>query len=200
MGFVPIFDRTKVMTGMAQVYLAPYDTVSPAVLPADTVALGGVWPTTPQPWTAIGATGEGVTLAFRRNTQDQMVEEQMTPVGVETTDADLRFEAELSEDTIETLRVAFGGGTITTVAAASGVIGSKTLALSTDLTHFALGFEGKNPSGFFRRILVPDIVSIADVQTAFRRAAGPRRYRVAFRCLVAPEAVTIKDKTANALP
>ena len=198
--FIPIYDRTKVMPGLAQMYLAPYSASSPAALPAETVALGGTWPSTPQVWTPIGATEEGVTLAVRRNTQDQMIEEQITPVGVETTDADFRFEVSLSEDTLETMRVAYGGGTITTTAAASGQIGKKVLVISTDLTHFALGFECKNPEGFFRRILVPDIVSVADVSTSFRRAAGPRRYRVAFRSLVKPEDVTIVNKTADALP
>jgi hypothetical protein len=198
--FIPIYDRTKVMPGMAQIYLAPYSVASPAVLPADTVALGGTWPASPQPWTPIGATEDGVTMAFRRNTTDQMIEEQMTPVGVETADADLRYECSLSEDTLETMRIAFGGGTVTTTAAATGQIGKKVLVLSTDLDHFALGFEAKNPDGFFRRMLIPDIVSIADISTPFRRAAGPRRYRVAFRALVAPEAVTIVNKTANALP
>jgi hypothetical protein len=198
--FTPTYDRTKVMAGLAAMYLAPYSAATPAVLPADTVALGGGWPTTPQLWVPIGASEEGVTMAFRRNTQDIMVEEQITPVSVETTDADLRFEVSLSEDVLENLRIAFGGGTVTTVAAATGVIGKKTLVLSTDLDHLALGFECKNPEGFFRRMLVPDVVSIADISTPFRRAANARRYRAAFRALVAPENVTIINKTANALP
>jgi hypothetical protein len=198
--FIPTYDRTKVMPGMAAVYLAPYSASAPAALPADTVALGGAWPSTPQVWTPIGATEDGVTLGFRRNTQDQTIEEQVTPVGVETTDADLRIECSLSEDSLETMRIAFGGGTITTVAAATGIIGKKTLVISTDLDHFALGFECKNPDGFFRRMLIPDVVSIADISTPFRRAAGPRRYRVAFRGLVALENVTVINKTANALP
>src|SRR3979409_1927712 len=137
--FTPIYDRTKVMPGQAQIYLAPYVAASPAVLPADTAALGGAWPSTPQVWTPIGATFDGVVMAFRRNVQNQMIEEQMTPVGVETTDAELRFEVTLAEDILGALRIAFGGGTVTTTAAVSGFIGKKTLALSTDLDHFSLG-------------------------------------------------------------
>lgn len=198
--FIPTYDRTKVMAGLTAIYLAPYSATSPAVLPAESVALGGAWPSSPQVWTPIGATEEGVTMAFRRNTQDLTVEEQITPVAVETTDADLRFEVSLSEDTLEKMRIAFGGGTVTTTAAASGVIGKKVLVISTDLDHFALGFECKNPEGFFRRMLVPDIVSVADVSTPFRRAANARRYRTVFRSLVKPEDVTIVNKTADALP
>lgn len=198
--FIPIYNPLNVITGMAAMYLAPFSSTTPAILPADTVALGGTWPTTPQPWTAIGATEDGVTLGFRRNTQDQTVEEQVTPVGVETTDADLRCEVTLSEDTMDVLRISFGGGTVTTTAAATGVIGKKILVLATDLTHFALGFEAKNTFGFFRRLLIPNIVSIADISTPFRRAAGPRRYKASFRCLVPLENVTIMEKTADALP
>lgn len=199
-GFTPAYQRTKVMAGMAAVYLAPYNATSPAVLPADTVALGGVWPTTPQPWTPIGATEQGVSMLFRRSTESLRIEEQLTPVSVETTEVEAKFEATLAEDTFETMRIAFGGGTVTTVAAATGIIGKKTLVISSDLDHFALGFESKNPEGFFRRILCPDIVSIADVEQTNRRAAGLRLYKVSFMALVPPEQMTWINKTADALP
>lgn len=198
--YTPTYDRTKVMPGLAAIYLAPYSVASPAVLPADSVALGGAWPSSPQVWVPIGATEEGVTMAVRRNTNDITVEEQPTPVSVETTDMDIRYEVSLSEDTLTKMKIAFGGGTVTVTAAASGVIGKEELVIASDLDHLALGFECKNPYGFFRRMLIPDIVSVADVETMFRRAANARRYKAAFRCLVAPEQVIIRDKTANALP
>lgn len=199
-GFTPTYDRTKVMSGMVAVRLAPYNATSPAVLPAETVALGGAWPSTPQPWTAIGATEQGASVMFRRSTQSLTVEEQLTPVKVETTEIEFKVEATLAEDTLETMRTAFGGGTITTTAAGVGTIGKKTLALASDLDHFALGLEGKNPSGFWRRMLVPEIVSIADVEITNRRAAGLRLYKVSFMALSAIEEVTIVDMTAAALP
>lgn len=198
--FTPVYDRTKVMAGMVRVQLAPRNATSPATLPAESVALGGTWPTSPQPWTPIGATEQGASFMFRRSTQSLTVEEQLTPVAVETTEIELKVEAVLAEDTLETMRTAFGGGTITTVAAATGVIGKKTLALSSDLDHFALGLEGKNPNGFWRRILVPEIVSIADVEITNRRAANLRLYKVSFWALSAIEEVTIVDMTAAALP
>lgn len=198
--YTPTYDRTKVMPGLAALYLAPYVPGSPAVLPADTVALGGAWPSVPQVWTPIGATEEGVTMAVRRNTNDITIEEQPTPVSVETTDMDVRFEVTLSEDTLTKMKIAFGGGVVTATAAASGVIGKEELVIASDLDHLALGFECKNYAGFFRRILIPDIVSVADVETMFRRAANARRYKASFRCLVAPEQITFRDKLANALP
>jgi hypothetical protein len=198
--FIPSYQRKRVMAGMVALYLAPYNETTPAALPADTVALGGVWPTTPQPWTAIGATEQGVSMVFRRSTQSLTVEEQLTPVSTETTEIDLRFEAVLAEDTFETMRLAFGGGVITTQAAATGVIGKKTLVIGSDLDHFALGMEGKDTYGFWRRALVPDVVSIADVEVTNRRAAGLRLYKVSFVALVKPEDVVLMEQTAAALP
>lgn len=200
MSFTPTYTRTNVLAGMAAVYLAPYSATSPAVLPAEmTVDLGGTWPSTPQPWTAIGATQEGVTFGFQRTTQDLTIEEQLTPVQVLTTGVQCMVEAVLAESTFENMRIAYGGGTVTTTAAAVGNIGKKTLVISSDLDHFALGLEGINPEGFFRRILIPDVVSIADVQEVYRRAQSLRMYKVSFRSLVAPESMTFVNKTANHL-
>lgn len=198
--FTPIYQRKRIMAGMVQVYLAPYNEASPAVLPADTVALGGTWPAVPQPWTAIGATQEGVSMVFRRSTQNLTIEEQMTPIAVETTEVEATIEAVLAEDTFETMKTAFGGGTVTTTAAGVGTIGKKELVISSDLEHFALGMEGRNTFGFFRRVLVPDVVSIADVEQVNRRAASLRMYKVSFRSLVKPEEMFFKEQTAAALP
>jgi hypothetical protein len=198
--FTPIYDRKRVMSGMAQLYLAAYNETSPAVLPADTVALGAAWPTTPQPWVAIGASAEGASLMFRRSTQSLTVEEQLTPVAVETTEVELKVEVTLAQDTLETMQIAMGGGTLTTTAASSGVIGKKALVLADDLTHYALGIEAKNTYGFFRRMLVPEIVSIADVETSYRRSANLRLYKVSLWALCSLAQVDIRDKTADALP
>lgn len=198
--FTPTYDRKKVMAGMVAVRLAPYSATAPAALPAESVALGGTWPTTPQPWTALGATDQGASFMFRRSTQALKVEEQLTPVAVETSEIEFKIEATLAEDTLETMRTAFGGGTITTTAAAVGVVGKKTLVLSSDLDHFALGLEGKNPEGFWRRILVPEVVSIADVEVTYRRSANLRLYKVSFWALSAIEEVVISNMTAAALP
>ena len=199
-GFTPTYDRKRVMAGLSAVYLAPYNEASPAVLPADTVALGGVWPAVPQPWTAAGASEQGASLVFRRSTQSLMVEEQLTPVGVETTEVEMKVELTMAQDTFETMQVAFGGGTLTTQAAASGVIGKKTLVLSNDLTHYALGLEMKNTYGFFRRMLIPEIVSVADIEVSYRRAANLRLYKVSLWALSSIDQVTFIEKTADALP
>jgi hypothetical protein len=195
--FTPVYDRTKVMVGQAQLYLGVYDPDTPLALPADTVDLGAAWPAG---WIASGATEEGVTLAVARETEDIMVEEQMTPVAVETTSMNVRVETVLSQDTLETWKLAFGGGAITTTAAGPAQIGKKELVIASDLDKLSLGLEAKNEFGFWRRLRVELVVSIADVEVQYRRAANARRFAVSFRCLVAPEEVEIVEKTANVTP
>lgn len=55
MALIPIYERRNVLTGQAQCWMKKVlaaDYITPATIPADTVALGGAWPA---PWAAIGA-------------------------------------------------------------------------------------------------------------------------------------------------
>jgi hypothetical protein len=193
----PTYDRTNVLVGQARVFVAPYNPVVPVTLPAETVALGGTWPA---PWVPIGATEAGVSLLFKRETEDVMIEEQLTPIVTNTKSVDLRVNTTLSEDTLQTMKLAFGGGTITVTAASSGVIGKETLVISSDLDQLVVGMEGVNKYGFYRRVLIPLITSAADVEAVYRRSADARRYKTSLVALCAPEEVVIVNKTANALP
>lgn len=179
---------TNVLVGLAQVYTAP----SATAFPDDDDA------TWASPWTHIGATEEGVTFVFTQNTNDIRIEEQSTPVLVPVDTSDIQVQAALSEDTLETMKLAYGGGTIATVAPGVGQIGKKTLTLASSLTRLTLGLEGINPAGFYRRIQVPAILSVANVTSVYRRAANARRYGVSFRAVCPPEDIDIIDKTAVA--
>lgn len=186
----PTVVRENVLIGVAAVFTAPEETP----YPDDDET------TWDAPWTPIGATEEGVSFVFTQNTNDIRIEEQSTPVLVPVDATDLQVQTALSEDTLETMKLAYGGGTIATVAAGAGTIGKKTLTLSSSLTRLALGLEGINPDGFYRRIKVPSILAVANVTSVYRRAANARRYGTSFRAVCPPEDVDIFDKTANALP
>lgn len=200
-GLVPSYNRINVMTGMAALWLQPRNLDVPAVLPADTEPLGFVWET---PWKAAGATMEGVSFAFAREAQDIRIEEQVTQVDQKTTSVGFTVSVTLSEDTLDSMLYAYGGGDITTVAAASGTPGTKTLVISSEISHFSLGLEGQAPprTGLptpWRRILIPDVTSVASVETAYRRAAQQRTYNCTFTSLVRPEDVVIKEMDAAAI-
>lgn len=198
---IPAYTRQKVLVGQARMFLQKLLPTSVPALPANTVALNGAWPSTgTNIWVPVGATQEGLNLRFQRSTQDITIEEQLTPVAVNTTGLDISAEIVLSEDTLETMVTAYGGGTITTTAASSGVIGSKNLVIGSDLDQYAFGFETQDSAGFFRRVMIPTVVSVGQAETMYRRAQDARRYAVSLRVLCAPEEIVVIEKTADALP
>jgi hypothetical protein len=192
----PVYDRKNVLVGLAAMYFQPYNPDVPAQLPPDTDPLWTVWDA---PWTPIGATTEGLTFGFQRETNNIMIEEQVTPVDVQTTSVNFSMQVTLSEDTLETMILAYGGGEVQATPASTGIPGTKELTIASDLSYFSFGFEGKNNKGFWRRVLVPVVVSVAEAQTIYRRAESQRTYGVTLTSLVAPEEVTIREMTAVAL-
>jgi hypothetical protein len=183
----PRYTRKNVIRGQAQIWVRPQDDT--ATLPANTVGLGGDWAQTAPAgnplWVPLGASESGATMRFSRSTNDITIEEQLNPVDIATTGVDPRIEVTLAEDTIETMKLAYGGGTITTVAPTSTDPGYKELQIAEDIEHLTLGLEGMNTKTQWRRVLWLDVLSVADVETSYRRAETQRLYAVSFR-LVSP--------------
>lgn len=194
----PEFHREWVLVGQAAIRLFPLDPTNPTApsLPTDTVELNGSWG---PGWVPIGATEEGVTLNFSRSTENITVEESQVPVDVRTTELTFTVGCSLSEDTMETMRIAFGGGTITTTPATETTPGVKRLQVSPELDQFALGAEGRNEFGKPRRILIPIVLSVADAEVQYRRAAAPRRYSVSFQSLIDIQSCEFRDIIAAPL-
>lgn len=182
-------DNTKVMKGYADIYVGPVGTA----LPADTVALHGTWP---GGWTGIGFTEDGLEIEKSVDTDDITVEEQMTPVDVAVTGIGVAVRFTLTEDTVANMKIAYGGGTIATQApGASPLIGKSTLTLGEALDEYALAFEAENSFGFFRRILIPKVISVGSVGTPYRKNEK-RLYPVEFRAICDPSTIQIIEKTA----
>ncbi len=179
----------NVLVGTAQLYIAPWATVPPA-LPAITVT---VWAPT---WVPMGATEQGVKLTVARKTVDIMVEEQPTPAQVTTDTMTISITTSLAEDTIANMKVAYGGGTITAVAPSVTKTGTTTLTLALGLDKLTVAFQGVNAHGFTRRFYIPEVLSVASVDTSYRRAAAARLYPVKLRAICTPSDVMVVDKTA----
>lgn len=198
--FTPRYTRKNVIRGQAQIWTRPQDDT--ATLPLNSLALGGDWAGASGNalWTPIGASESGATMRFSRSTNDITIEEQLNPVDIATTSVDPRIEVTLSEDTLETMKLAYGGGTITTVAPASGIPGYRELKIAEDIEHLTLGLEGMNTKTQWRRVLWLDVLSVADVETSYRRSETQRLYAVSFR-LVSPIAdALIREWNLAALP
>jgi len=197
--FIPRYVRANVLRGQAALWLAAYSATTPVPLPQDTLALGGDWaaPVTGNvAWKPVGATESGVTMRFTRETTDITIEEQVNPVDVATNTLDPRIEATLSEDTLETMVTAYGGGTITATAKTVSTPGISDLAIASELTHLTLGMEAVNNKGFWRRVLFPDVLSVAEVETSYRRAETQRLYAVSFRMVNPLSELKIREMTA----
>jgi predicted metal-dependent phosphotriesterase family hydrolase len=186
---VPI-STTNVITGQASIFTAPAGTA----LPADDLLVGVDWAV---PWVNVGATEEGLQFLSGSNTQDITIEEQSLPVAVLVTSRNIRLQFSVSEDTLASMKLAYGGGVISTVAPGTTQIGKSVLTLSDVMDRLAVGFEVVNPTGFYRRVYVPTVLSVADVTTSFRRAANNRSYNVELRAVCPPNQIVITDKTAN---
>lgn len=198
--FTPQYTRRNILTGQAALYLAEYDPLTPLALPDEDEPLGFDWAT---PWEPAGATMEGISVTFAREATDIRVEEQSTPVDQKTTSAGFTVSATLSEDTLETMRYAYGGGEIVTTAAGATTHGKQRLIISEDVEHFVLGLEGqaKPRTGIatpWRRVLIPDVTSVAEVETPYRRAEQQRVYPATFTSLVPVSEIIIDE--LNALP
>ena len=183
---IPRYVRKNVVRGVAAIWTRPQSDT--ATLPANDLALGGDWAdaTKGNPlWVPIGASESGATMRFSRSTNDITVEEQMNAVDVATTALDPRLEITLSEDTLETMKIAYGGGTITTVAPTATVPGYRELTVAQEIEHLTIGLEGINSKSQWRRVLWLDVLSVADVETAYRRSETQRLYACSFR-LVSP--------------
>lgn len=197
--FVPRYTRANVLRGQAALWLAPYNATTPVTIPQDTLALGGDWavPITGNVlWKSVGATESGVTMRFTRETTDITIEEQVNPVDVATNTLDPRIEATLSEDTFETMVTAYGGGTITVTAKTVSTPGIQQLTISSELTHLTLGMEAVNKFGFWRRVVFPDVLSVAEVETSYRRAETQRLYAVSFRMVNPLSELIVREMTA----
>ena len=188
----PVRNVGNVLVGLANMYLAPPSTAGPA----DTLAFNEAWLT---PWYHPGYSDKGLTLMFDRKEKRHQVEEVSNPIVITVESSTLKIQFGFAESTLENLRYSMGGGTINTVAPATAIIGKKTLVLSEELEILALGFEGKNPQGFYRRVVIPRVVSTGKLKTEFDRSKNKQVFTAEFESVCPISEVSIYDKTANAV-
>lgn len=187
----------NVVVGIASAWIQPYDAALPAALPEVTLPKGADWGGN---WNNLGATDQGWKLRIGTSTKTINIEEQSTPVLVLADGHTYRVTGDLAEDTLQTARWVYGGGSLVTTAAATGTPGYEVLTLQDNLESWAIGLETVNVKGFWRRYLIPAGVIGADVETSFRRANEKRMYSFDFEGICAPSEVQIQNMIAAALP
>lgn len=195
-----LYDPDNVVTGNAVLMLTPWvlgavepmvDDDTPLFTPAD-----AAW----ADWVSAGATNEGFKANIDVSTTQITIEEQSTPVDERQESKTLGLEAELAEDTLETVKYAWGGSAIVVTPPAVGVMGSKKMVLSDDVQYWTYILETRNLYGLARRTYVPKASLIGSGETSFRRAADKRMYPVRLTTLCRPSDIQIVELTAPALP
>lgn len=187
----PARDLTNILQGRANFYLAPMDTAQPA----DTIAFDEAWLS---PWVFGGVSEKGLDLLVDTKEKEHYVDDYQQPVLISVDKKTFAIQFSFAEDTMENFRYATGGGTITTQAAGTGTIGKKSLALSEDLETIAVGFEVKNKHGFFKRVIIPKVVSVGKIKASHTRTKDNRVYAAEFRSICPISEIKIYEKTANA--
>jgi len=187
---------SNVIVGVATMYIAPANTAATAL---PTTSGATAWATPSTPWVATGFTETGVTLNVDTKTGEIRVEEQSTPVLITPDSKDVTIDVTFAEDTIANMQNAYGGGSITTVVAATGVPGTTTLNLAEALTVVAVQFFGTNSHGFQRQVYIPSMVAAGKVKTEYMRMKTARLYPTTFTTTCAPASISIVDITAAAL-
>ena len=186
------YTTTNVIVGAASIWTAPINTVPPLT----SLAAGTPWLA---PWVSVGATDAGLTMGVELKTVPIMIEEQPSPVDMVVDTEDVTFAFTLSEDTLASMQLAYGGGTLTVTAPSSILPGTSSLALSPILGQVAIGFEALNTFGLARRIVIPAAVTTAKVDTAYRRAKAARLYPVTLTAVCPVGSISIVEITAAAL-
>jgi hypothetical protein len=190
----PSYTTTNVLYGVGILFTA----VPGTPVPADAfLGYGTSW--TGNGWAYVGGTLDGVTLTFAPTTQNIVIEEQPTPVGVAVNTADLTVTANLSEETLGNVNLAWGnGGTLAVTSPGVSQPGKTVLTLSTVFQNMSLALIGKNQQGYARVLYIPTVVSAGQVQTAYRRAAQQRVYPLTLSAICPFNQITWTDLTALA--
>lgn len=195
----PAYTTTNVVYGVGiMMYAPPASTTLGATVPGDAnLGVSSSW--TGLGWSYIGAVLDGVTLTYAPTTQDILIEEQPTPVGVAVSTANLTLTANMSEETLSNVNLAWGNsGTITPTSAGAGQPGKNVLTLSTTFQQVSVAVIGKNRFGFASVLYIPFMLSAGQVQTAYRRAAQQRVYPLTFNSVCAFNQITWTELNAVA--
>lgn len=156
-------------------------------------------------WTDLGFTKDGVTMRVEQEYSELEVDQLVDVPGRRLTKREFVVVTNLAEVTLDNLKVALNGGTVTdgATSAASGVSATDTFEPeahdgNNNPTYKALIFDGVAPSGLARRVIVRKALQVANVEFAYEKD-GQTVYTVEFRAHHVSNAVKpfkVVDQTA----
>lgn len=192
-----LYNADNVVVGEAVLMMTPWVLGAVATQPADTVPLFSPANAGWASWVSAGATNEGFKVNVDTSVTQINIEEQSTPVGETVESKAIAIEASLAEDTLESMRLAWGGGVITAQAAgASPLWGKRTMSLTDTILYYTVVLEMRNFAGFARRIYVPKTSLTGSGEVSFRRASDKRMFPVRAASICKPSDIVITDLLA----
>jgi hypothetical protein len=191
-----LYNSDNVVVGEAVLMMTPWvlDDVAPMV-DDDTPIFtpdDAAW----ADWVSAGATNEGFKVNVDTSVTQITIEEQSTPVAETVESKSIAIEAALAEDTLESMKLAWGGGTIVVTAAAASVWGKRVMSLTDAVLYYTLTLEMRNFNGFARRIYIPKASLTGSGEVSFRRASDKRMFPTRAASLCKPSEIVITDLVA----
>lgn len=156
---------TNLIAGPADLYIATFGAAEPD---DDAIASAPA-----APWVDAGGTQDGVTITINQEFFELEVDQIVDVPGRRLTKRDLQVTTNLAEATLENLRAALNGGTITTEAGTEAYEPTNDNS-ATQPTYRAIILDGWAPqttagASARRRIIVRKVLSIDNVESAYKK-------------------------------
>lgn len=139
---------------------------SSVVMPADTIAYGTAWGST---WVDNGYTTGGLHFNLNLTRGEIRVDQEFDPILRPITGRTVTMTTSLAEMTPANIQLASGMGTLTTVAAATGVRGHTDLSIDSSITDIftSFGFDIRQPDGEAFRVVAYKAIAAGNPNPAF---------------------------------
>lgn len=160
------FDPNNLILGPGDLYVADFG----ATEPADTA-----FATAPDDatWTDVGGTQDGVNFAQNMEFTQLEVDQSIDAPESRCTKREFKLTTNLAEPTLENVKLASNGGTITT--AGTGATAHSKYEPDTAVTsgsrpnYIAMIFDGPGPSGNRRRFVARKMLQVGNVEFAYHK-------------------------------
>lgn len=155
---------SNLVLGPANLYVADFGASEATLITLaslSTAPTGGTW-------RDVGATTDGVTLTIEQEYSELEADQVIDVAGSRLVKRGFKVETNLAELTLENLKTALNGGTITTGTGTSTYTPIVN-ANSQEPTYLALIIDGVAPSGKARRIIVRKALSTDGTEFAYNK-------------------------------
>lgn len=160
------FDPNNLILGPGALYVADFGATEPADTAFATAPDSGTW-------TDVGGTQDGVN--FQQNLEFTQLEVDQTIDAPESrcTKREFKLVTNLAEVTLENIKIASNGGTIT--SAGTGATAHTKYEPDTDVTsgsrpnYIAMIFDGPGPSGGRRRFVGRKMLQVGEVESSYHK-------------------------------